>query len=622
VALAVAGTRRLYGASRLSARTDPYPPISDYGMIGDCHTAALVSRHGSIDWCCLPRFDSGSCFGRLLGWENGGYCQIAPQGGGWSSSRAYVDETLVLATTFETAGGLARLTDCFAMRRGGAHQPYRQLLRVVECERGEVELLVEIVPRFDYGEVQAWLRRHADRLWSATGGDDALVIGGDFPIEANGEHALQARVTIREGERARLSLVFRRPELIEDEPPEQIPGEELDRRLKATIEWWRNWCGRIRSATERDAPGAQRSAIVLKALTHAPTGAIAAAPTTSLPEAIGAGRNWDYRYSWIRDAAFSVRSLAELGYEAEADGFRRFVERSAAGSAEELQILFGVGGERRLQEFEVPELAGYADSSPVRIGNGAAHQLQLDAYGELVNMTWRWHRRGNAVDEDLWRFLSSVIEAAARRWSEPDAGLWELRDDPRHFVHSKAMCWAALARGIELAESIGADAPVERWTKARDEVRSAVEEHGYDAERGTFVQAFGSSDLDAALLLLPTFGFVAYDDERMVGTVDAIREDLDDGTGLLWRYHLGDGLEGEEGTFLACSFWLVECLAGQGRVEEAREVFERASATGNDLGLFSEEYSPEHDRMLGNFPQGLTHLAHIGATVSLGELDE
>ncbi|MQA73634.1 MAG: glycoside hydrolase family 15 protein [Solirubrobacterales bacterium] len=598
---------------------DPYPPIEDYGLIGDCHTAALVSRHGSIDWCCLPRFDSGSCFGRLLGWEQGGYCKIAPSGEGWSAERAYLDDTMVLATSFETDAGLARLIDCFTMRPGGADQPHRQLLRVIECERGEVELLVEVVPRFDYGEVHPWLRRHGERLWSATAGDDAVVIGGDLPIVATAEHELGASVTIREGERARLSLSYRRPESIANEPPEPIPAEELDHRLDATITWWRSWSRGARRTAERDAAGAQRSAMVLKALTHAPTGAIAAAPTTSLPEAVGKGRNWDYRYSWIRDSAFSVRSLAELGYEAESDGFRRFVERSAAGSADELQIMFGLGGERRLQEFEIPELEGYRGSSPVRVGNGAAKQLQLDAYGELVNQTWRWHRRGNTLNDDHWKFLSSVIETAAERWSEPDAGLWELRGEPRHFVHSKAMCWAALARGIELAEETGRNAPVDRWARTRDEIRSAVEEQGYDAKRGTFVQAFGAPELDSALLLLPTFDFLDYDDERMVGTVKAVREELDDGTGLLWRYHLDDGLEGEEGTFLACSFWLVECLVGQGEVEEARKVFERVTATGNELGLFSEEFAPDADRMLGNFPQGLTHLAHIGAAVSLGD---
>jgi GH15 family glucan-1,4-alpha-glucosidase len=348
---------------------------------------------------------------------------------------------------------------------------------------------------------------------------------------------------------------------------------------------------------------------------------VAAAATTSLPERIGGSRNWDYRYTWIRDSAFTVRSLAELGFHAEADGFRRFVERSAAGSAEDLQVIYGLGGERRLDETELRHLEGYRRSRPVRLGNGAARQTQLDVYGHLLLLAYRWHQRGDSPDDDYWRFLVELVEAAATRWSEPDRGIWEMRGEPQHFVHSKAMCWSALEVGIRLAKECSRRAPTRRWAKARDECRRAIERHGYDRKRGVFVQAFDRPALDAALLLLPEAEFVEPTDARMVRTVDAIREELDEG-GLLVRYRGADGLRGREGAFLACTFWLVECLARQGRAEEAREVFDRAASTGNDVGLFSEEYDPKAKQMLGNFPQGLTHLSHIAAALALDAHDQ
>jgi len=592
-----------------------YPPIADYALIGDCHSSALVSLAGSIDWCCLPRFDSGSYFGRLLGWANGGFCSLGPARSTRAPVRRYLDGTLVLETTFHSGGGEARMFDFFAMRRGGARAPYRQIVRIVEGVRGRIDMRLVIVPRFDYGEVRPWIRRLGPRMHSAIGGNDGLLIVGDMDIAPQRDHDLGAAFTVSAGERAHLSLRYVQPELIDEQMPDPPSPEELDRRLEETIAWWRKWSSKV-DLPGSHGPGAVRSATVLKSMQNAPTGAIVAAPTTSLPEALGYGRNWDYRFGWVRDSAFVVRSLVELGLDSEADGCRRFVERSAAGGAEDLQIVFGVGGERRLIELELPELEGYRGSHPVRSGNAAAEQVQLDVYGWLLLLAWEWHLLGHSPDDDYWRFLTSLVDSAARRWNEPDRGIWEIRSRPRHFVHSKAMCWAALDLGLRLARECSRKAPERRWSRAARDVRAAVEQHGYDRKRGIFVESFGSKSLDAALLLLPVGGFVSWDDERMVRTTDAVWEALDDG-GLLRRYERSDGTKGREGAFLACSFWLAECLARQRRTEEAQTVFDRALATGNDLGLFSEEFDPGSDQMLGNFPQALTHLSHIAAAVAL-----
>jgi len=596
---------------------DAYPPISQYGFIADCHSTALVSTSGSIDWCCMARIDSGSCFGRILDWQKGGYCQIIPANP-YEISRRYLEDTLVLETTFRTRHGEARLSDCFTMREGGKHSPHQQILRMVEGIEGRVEFRLDIVPCFDYGSTKAWIRSYKENHYIALGGNDGLLISGDFCLEMTHRHSLLGTCAVERGQRAYLSILYRRPEELDEGLIEAPAIEELSRRLDETIAWWRSWSAKSRINGPYAGP-ASRSAIILKGLSNAPTGAIAAAPTTSLPESPSGSRNWDYRYTWIRDSSFTVRSLAKIGHLNEADAFRRFIERTAAGSVEDLQVLYGVGGECRLHEHEVEDLEGYRRIKPVRIGNAAAGQRQLDVYGELLDLTWSWHSRGQSPDDDYWEFLIELVNAASESWRKPDRGIWEMRCPPRHFVLSKAMCWTALDRGIRLAEDLRRKGPIDIWKKARHDARLAVEAKGYNAKRGVFVQAFNRNEMDASLLLLPAIGFVDYHDERMIRTVDAIRADLEE-DGLLRRYPPGnDGMKAKEGGFLSCSFWLAECLAHQGRLHEAHEVFQRALSTGNDLGLFSEEYDTENREMLGNFPQGLTHLSLIAAAVALAE---
>jgi GH15 family glucan-1,4-alpha-glucosidase len=455
------------------------------------------------------------------------------------------------------------------------------------------------------------VRRHSPDTWSATGGDDALLIWSDVELDLDGQHKLRGRCSVRGGERKRLLLRHVAPEALDDEPA--WSPERCDERLKETIANWRRWAKRISS----DDVAVRRSVLVLHALTNARTGGMAAAATTSLPESLR-GRTWDYRYCWIRDSTFATRALAEVGCGSEADAFRRFIQRSSAGTAEDLQIVYGVHGERRIQEQELPELEGWRGIGPVRVGNNATGQFQLDAYGELVNLAWRWHERGNSPDDDLWRFLVTLVDHAAARWREPDRGMWEWRLQPRHWVHSKALCWTALDRGLRLAEECMRKAPVTRWRRQRDAVRRAIEREGYDRRRGIFVQWFGSAKVDASLLQLPVTGFVDWNDERMCRTTDAVREALDD-RGLIRRHANRDGQPGREGAFLACSFWLAECLARQDRASEALEVYDAAIATANDLGLFSEEFDTRRGELMGNFPQALTHLSHIAAATALAE---
>ncbi|HEY6481965.1 MAG TPA: glycoside hydrolase family 15 protein [Steroidobacteraceae bacterium] len=592
----------------------PYPPIADYALIGDCHSAALVSRAGSIDWCCLPRFDSDSCFGRLLDWNHGGYFSIAPRGKA-RTRRAYLPNTLVLVTRYEAGKNAVRVIDFFSMRSGGRQRPRRELVRIIEGVRGSMRLDVAVVARLDYGDVKPWVYSSGEHAHFAVGSDTGLRIFGDVPLQIAAEHDLRAEVHIHARQRLHIGVQFFRPEEAHRVPQRRKAAVELQAHFKETVRWWRDWSGRI---VYPDGPGSSivRSAITLKALTYAPTGAIIAAPTTSLPEHIGGERNWDYRYCWVRDSIFTVWALTNSGAGAEAEGVRRFIQRTAAGNADELQVLYGIDGKRRLPEITLQRLDGWRRSRPVRIGNAAEAQFQGDMYGLVMELSWRWSGQGHRPAAAYWQFLTQIVEAAIDKWRLPDRGIWEVRSKPLHFVHSKVMCWAAVNRGIALAQKYHFAAPLDRWRRARDEMRQLIERRGIDHKRGVFVRSFGSTDVDAALLLIPATDFVRFDDECMVRTTQVIRKQLSQG-GLLLRYLRKDGLRGAEGTFLACTFWLVECLARQGDRRGARALFRRACACANDLGLFAEQYSPRRRQMLGNFPQGLTHLAHVTAALAL-----
>jgi GH15 family glucan-1,4-alpha-glucosidase len=569
----------------------------------------------------MPRIDSRCCFARLLDWQAGGHCRIAPATS-YRVERRYREDSLILETTFRSERGTVRVVDCLPMREGGRLDPYQQILRVIEGREGDVPVRIDIVPRFDYGSIEPWIRQFGESRFHAVGGGDGLLVSADLELIIEERHSLACEYEISAGERRHLSIVYARPEDLEDDLISTPSADEVCERLEATERWWRRWAAQS-DARSYDHAQSRRSAIVLKGLTHAPTGAVAAAATTSLPESPGGSRNWDYRFTWVRDSVFTVRSLLELGFAREADGFRRFVERSTAGNAEQVQVLYGVDGRRRLDEQVIPELGGYQGAAPVRIGNAAAGQLQLDVFGELLDLAYSWHQQGNSPDEEYWEFIVKLVERTIALWREPDRGIWEMRGPPRHFVHSKALCWSALDRGIHLAEELDRDVKdLPRWRDERDRVRAAVESEGYDAERGVFTQAFGYRDMDAALLLLPVFGFVAFDDERMVRTTDAVRTDLSE-NGFLRRYSAdGDGLEGHEGAFIACTFWLAECLARQGRAADARTVYATARSARNDLGLYSEEYDVTSGTMLGNFPQGLTHLSQIAAAVAIGAIEK
>ncbi len=607
---------------------DGYRPIADYAFLSDCHSTALVSTECSIDWACLRRFDSGSVFGRLLDAEQGGFFSIRPVAPITDVERSYRPSTMILETTMTTQHGTVRVTDAFAMAVGGSGRLDGELLRHVECLDGRVEIEVVVEPRFDYGATRPWLRCHEEGRYTAVGGDDAVVVHVDGALDVDRErYRLCGRMTIAAGEAMACSVVSQAAHLVD---PSSADRDSVLFRLEETEAWWTSWARQ----TDVSGPFAElleRSAIVLKGLTCAPTGAVVAAPTTSLPEIPGGCANWDYRYSWVRDATLTLGALAEVGHHEVAQGFRDFVMRSAAGQGDELQIMFGPYGERRLPELDL-ELEGWRSSSPVRVGNGAATQTQLDMYGHLLDAVGLWHTRGGEITDDEWCFLESVVNDAVTHRHDDDSGIWEMRGPPRPFVHSKVMIWVALDRGIRLVEEHGLpDGSIDRWRSARDEVRHEVETRGVDPERGNFVQCYGMTAVDASLLKLPLVGFVDPCDERMLRTTDAIVEELAvPPQGFLRRYrstgsmdagsggHAGSA-DADEGVFLLCSCWLVEVLALQGRRDEARALFESLAALANDVGLLSEEYDPETDELLGNFPQAFTHLGLIAAEQRLRE---
>ncbi len=582
--------------------------IEDYGLIGDMHTAALVGIDGSIDWLCLPRFDSPACFASLLGTEENGRWRIAPTGKVIAATRRYRPSTLVLETEFETVDGVARIVDCMPLR---ASHP--RIVRIVEGVRGSVQMSVRLNPRFDYGKTAPWISVKGQAV-SAGAGPEAVELQADVPI-ARRDHRLEAEFAVREGGRA--SFVLTWYPSWETPPP---PIDPVDAVAEADA-WWRAWSGR---STYKGAwkDEVERSLITLKALTYAPTGGIVAAATTSLPEFLGGVRNWDYRFCWIRDAALALDALMSAGYVEEATRWRDWVIRAVAGDPEDLQIMYGVGGERRLDEYELGWLRGYEGSAPVRVGNAASGQRQLDVYGELADAVYRARQLGMTPVAEALDPTRGVVRWLEDHWREPDDGIWEVRGPRRQFVHSKVMAWVAADRLVKLAEASGAGFPVERLRRMRDAIHEEVRQKGYDPKRNTFTQYYGSTQLDAALLLIPQVGFLPAADPRVVGTVEAVQRELVR-DGFVMRYipdeDAADGLPPGEGAFLACSFWLVTDLAMLGRREEALALFRRLLALRNDLGLYSEEYDPAHRRLIGNYPQAFTHLALIASAVALME---
>jgi len=597
-----------------------YPPIADYALLSDCHSCALVSTDGSIDWCTFHRFEARPVFGRILDWAKAGFFRIAPLDDDYEPTRRYLPGTNVLETTFRTPTGTLVLTDffCFRMPLPGedAHSahPDHQLIRIARCTEGEVAVKVKLVPRFDYGLTTPRLETRADDLVVAYGGADALVLQSELPFGHAERSATQGNRTLRAGEEAFVVLTYQLPHELE---PRRLTRHEVHARLEETRATWAAWADRC----TYDGPYREqvvRSALVLKALTNGPTGSIVAAATTSLPEEIGGERNWDYRFSWLRDSALTLNALFATGYTAEAHAYMAWLKRTTAGRASELQIMYGVGGERLLPEVELDWLEGYRGSRPVRIGNGAAQQFQLDTFGELLDTAWLYRRHGGEIDEIFWDFLSRVGGVVLEKWREPDQGIWEIRGEPKHFVYSKVMAWVALDRLVKLAEEDGREGEVEAWRAARDEIRELIEAQGVDPETGAFVQSFGSSSLDASNLMIPIVGFVSHDDPRARATADRIADELS-ADGFVYRYVTDgvDGLSGEEATFAICSFWLVECLARAGEGERARELFERLLGFCNDVGLLAEEIDPHSGELIGNFPQAFSHLGLIQAAIAL-----
>ena len=586
--------------------------LEDYGFIGDLEASALVGRDGSVDWLCLPRFDSASCFSALLGDEQHGRWLLAPAGAVLASSRRYRPGTLVLETEFETAEGVVRVID-FMPRRG---QGPSRLMRIVEGVQGRVPMRTELSLRPDYGSIVPWVELAPDGV-SVTAGPDAFRLSTPLPLHVE-DGTVRAEFLAVEGARERLTLSWH---LSYEETP---PVEDADSALARTEAWWREWTGRCRYQ------GAYREEVltsltVLKAMTSETTGAVIAAPTTSLPEDIGGSRNWDYRYCWLRDSVLALEALLAAEYTDEALAFRDFLLRVATGDPTKIQIMYGVGGERRLTEFELPELPGYEGSQPVRVGNAASEQFQLDVYGEVAAVMFIGTEVLGRLEPRQWPRWRAAVEHVETIWREPDDGIWESRGPRRHYTYSKVMAWVVFDRAVRLAERFELAAPLERWTSARDEIHREVCERGYDAERGTFTQYYGSKELDASVLNLPLVGFLPGTDERVSGTIDAISGELGR-DGFVSRYSTtdtDDGLSGDEGQFLACSFWLVSALALNGRVQEARTLFERLVALANDLGLLAEEYDVARRRQVGNFPQAFSHLTLILAAraISAAEAD-
>jgi alpha,alpha-trehalase len=598
-------------------------PIGDYALLSDCRSAALVSRDGSVDWLCFPRFDAPSVFCRLLD-PAGGRFAIRPTGE-FQSGRRYVDQTMVLETTFTTAGGTAVLTDAFALGRNerghklGARSP-GVLLRHLICTNGAIEAEVTYAPRPEYGLVHPLLAPAPGGL-AARGGADRLLLSTPVSLDIAGDMAT-GRIRLAAGQAAVFALGHGQ---MAGPPLTPWTAEEITARLDDTVKGWRSW-----SAIHQNYQGPWRELVhhsgrVLQALTYEPTGAIIAAPTTSLPEVVGGERNWDYRYTWVRDASLTMGALWVAACPDEANKFFAFLADAAASQLQggaDLQIMFGIGGERDLSERELPHLAGWRGSRPVRVGNGAWTQRQLDVYGELLGAAQRLVDKLGELDPVTQQFLIAAADTAASRWREKDQGIWEIRGEPRDFLYSKLMCWAALDRAIALAGHLGAEDRVDGWATTRDEIRTTILERGWNERAGAFTQAFGSEDLDASSLMLAMTGFLPGDDPRMKATIDATAQRLTDKRGLVYRYRARDGLAGAEGTFLLCTFWLAEAQALAGEVEAATATFERAVAAINDVSLLAEEVDPASGEMIGNFPQAFSHIGLINAAWAITQAQQ
>jgi GH15 family glucan-1,4-alpha-glucosidase len=594
-----------------------FQPIGDYGLLADCNSAALVSREGSIDWLCMPRYDSPSVFARILD-PDAGHWSIRPAGD-FEVGRCYLPGTLVVETTFTTATGVVRMVDAMAFAEGQRHHDLgsdapHELLRLVEGVEGTVEFELELAPRGEYGLVRP-LFRQVEGGGRTFGGPNQIAVSAGVPTEVSGS-TMRARFAVSAGEQVGFGLHWA---AVESPAPMPCPPERVAARIEDTVEGWRSWEAEhdIYEGPHREL--VRLSSRVLKGLSYRPTGAIVAAPTCSLPETVGGERNWDYRYAWIRDASLTLEALYIGACSDEAEDFVSFMTSSAGGRAGEgsLQIMYGIGGEHDLSERALPHLRGWRDSAPVRVGNGAWGQTQLDVYGELLNALHLYRERLGELHPEIQQFVVDLADTAARRWTEKDAGMWEMRGEPRHHLSSKVLCWTALDRAIKLAPGLGEQAKVDEWTAERDRIREAVLTRGWSEKRGAFAQSFDSDELDAAQLLMPMLGFLPATDPRMKATIDAIADELTEG-GLVLRYRNeeglnADGLEGEEGTFVICSFWLVSALAKAGELDRAQERFDQLVGYANDLGLLAEEIDTEHDEQLGNFPQAFSHIGLITA---------
>ena len=586
-------------------RGTPYKPINGYGVIGDMRTAALVGLDGSIDWCCFPRFDSGSVFGALLDEERGGRFRVRPTEP-YTSDQRYLPLTNILVTTFHLhqRSGVVGVTDFMPAPTERPIAAFHEIHRRIRCVRGDVELELTFEPRFDYARRPTRIERRPQGLL-ATDGREELTLSSppDVHWEVDGENG-SARAVIGAAMAQDIWLVLR----YDGEEPPPVESMRCQERLEETALFWNDWSTAI-SYSGLYRSDVERSALALKLLFYEPTGAVVAAPTTSLPEEIGGVRNWDYRYCWLRDAAFTLSAFHILGQYDEADRFMRYLAWMARKSGPALQIMYGIGGETELVEEELSHLSGYRDSAPVRIGNGAHDQLQLDIYGELLEAAWLWHGQ-SLIDPEFWALLCRIVDWVADNWRRPDCGIWEVRAEPRHYVHSKVMCWVALDRAVRMAEELDADGRAERWREQRDAVHAEVMERGWSEERGAFVQSYGSDALDAANLLIPIVGFLPGGHPRVKGTIAATLRELTR-DGMLHRYASDDGLPGSEGVFSICTFWLADALILSGDLAHGERVFRRMLRFANHLGLFSEELDPSSGDFLGNFPQAFTHIALI-----------